>query len=77
MWTVLTIIAGGVLRVRTAHSAAKIPAARGFVRNSFYSGLRATEFFFHTMGYAAVCPLSVDQVPIRSCIVRVWDGWVA
>ncbi|XP_074366508.1 DNA-directed RNA polymerase III subunit 1 [Apium graveolens] len=28
----------------------KIPAAKGFVGNSFYSGLRATEFFFHTMG---------------------------
>jgi DNA-directed RNA polymerase III subunit RPC1 len=25
------------------------PAARGFVANSFYSGLRPTEFFFHTM----------------------------
>jgi len=28
----------------------KIPAAKGFVENSFYSGLTATEFFFHTMG---------------------------
>ena len=28
----------------------KIPAAKGFVQNSFYSGLTATEFFFHTMG---------------------------
>lgn len=26
------------------------PAAKGFVANSFYSGLTATEFFFHTMG---------------------------
>ena len=25
------------------------PAARGFVNNSFFSGLSATEFFFHTM----------------------------
>ena len=24
--------------------------AKGFVANSFYSGLMATEFFFHTMG---------------------------
>ena len=23
---------------------------RGFVANSFFSGLQATEFFFHTMG---------------------------
>ncbi|XP_057978200.1 DNA-directed RNA polymerase III subunit 1 [Malania oleifera] len=28
----------------------KMPAAKGFVANSFYSGLSATEFFFHTMG---------------------------
>lgn len=26
------------------------PSAKGFVANSFYSGLTATEFFFHTMG---------------------------
>lgn len=29
---------------------AEIPAARGFVENSFYTGLTPTEFFFHTMG---------------------------
>ena len=29
---------------------AKHPAAKGFVANSFYSGLSAPEFFFHTMG---------------------------
>ncbi|XP_028071827.1 DNA-directed RNA polymerase III subunit 1 isoform X2 [Camellia sinensis] len=28
----------------------KAPDAKGFVANSFYSGLTATEFFFHTMG---------------------------
>jgi len=28
----------------------KEPAAKGFVENSFYSGLTATEFFFHTIG---------------------------
>ena len=27
-----------------------IPDAKGFVANSFYSGLTPTEFFFHTMG---------------------------
>merc|ERR1711988_384798 len=27
-----------------------LPAAKGFVRNSFFSGLSATEFFMHTMG---------------------------
>ncbi|KAL3647246.1 DNA-directed RNA polymerase III subunit 1 [Castilleja foliolosa] len=29
---------------------AKDPDAKGFVQNSFYTGLSATEFFFHTMG---------------------------
>lgn len=29
---------------------ALFPAAKGFVGNSFFSGLTATEFFFHTMG---------------------------
>ena len=28
----------------------RLPAAKGFVLNSFYSGLTPTEFFFHTMG---------------------------
>eukprot|EP00897_Mesotaenium_endlicherianum_P003119 jgi/Mesen1/2835/ME000174S02093 len=28
----------------------KAPQAKGFVANSFYSGLTPTEFFFHTMG---------------------------
>ena len=28
----------------------KYPAAKGFVQNSFFTGLSATEFFFHTMG---------------------------
>ena len=32
-----------------AHTA-KTPAAKGFVRNSFYTGMTPTEFFFHTMG---------------------------
>lgn len=28
----------------------RAPAAKGFVANSFYTGLHPTEFFFHTMG---------------------------
>ena len=28
----------------------KTPEAKGFVASSFYTGLSATEFFFHTMG---------------------------
>jgi DNA-directed RNA polymerase III subunit RPC1 len=29
---------------------AREPAAKGFVQNSFFSGMTCTEFFFHTMG---------------------------
>ena len=29
--------------------AAKVPAAKGFVSNSFFTGLTPTEFMFHTM----------------------------
>ncbi|XP_077239616.1 DNA-directed RNA polymerase III subunit 1-like isoform X2 [Tasmannia lanceolata] len=32
------------------HRNSKTPAAKGFVANSFYSGLTPTEFLFHTMG---------------------------
>ena len=32
------------------HVGSLLPDAKGFVGNSFYSGLTATEFFFHTMG---------------------------
>lgn len=28
----------------------RTPQAKGFVENSFYTGLTPTEFFFHTMG---------------------------
>lgn len=31
------------------HISRQLPAAKGFVANSFYSGLTPTEFFFHTM----------------------------
>jgi len=32
------------------HKFSREPEAKGFVENSFYTGLTATEFFFHTMG---------------------------
>jgi len=32
------------------HKKDRSPAAKGFVENSFFSGLTASEFFFHTMG---------------------------
>ena len=31
-------------------SHSKYPSSKGFVSNSFYSGLSPTEFFFHTVG---------------------------
>ena len=33
----------------TVVNIARAPAAKGFVSNSFFSGLTPTEFFFHTM----------------------------
>ena len=33
----------------------KSPSAKGFVENSFYSGLTTTEFFFHTMAGRGIC----------------------
>jgi DNA-directed RNA polymerase III subunit RPC1 len=35
--------------ITTLYFLAKTPAARGFVRNSFYSGLTPTEFLFHAI----------------------------
>lgn len=35
---------------RVFYCLAKTPEAKGFVENSFYTGLTPTEFFFHTMG---------------------------
>lgn len=45
-------IAYGFLERTLPHFArhSKTPEARGFVKNSFFTGLEATEFFFHTMG---------------------------
>lgn len=58
----------------------QLPAAKGFVADSFYSGLTPTEFFFHTMagreglvdtavktaetGYMQVMPLSPQSTPV-------------
>ncbi|KAJ0015651.1 hypothetical protein NQD34_013941 [Periophthalmus magnuspinnatus] len=36
-------------RLRPQADITHLPAAKGFVANSFYSGLTPTEFFFHTM----------------------------
>ena len=33
----------------------RTPEGKGFVANSFYSGLSPTEFFFHTMAGCALC----------------------
>jgi hypothetical protein len=45
------LVTGALLRTTllTYCILAKIPPAKGFVRNSFYSGLTPTEFFFHAV----------------------------
>ncbi len=49
---------------------------RGFVANSFFSGLQATEFFFHTMGGRQGL---VDTVRVCVCVCEFWGlcagGW--
>ena len=52
---------------------AKAPAAKGFVKNSFYSGLVPTEFFFHTMGGREG---SLVQLPIIILSIYVCVGLV-
>lgn len=47
--------------------AAKSPAAKGFVRNSFYSGLTPTEFFFHTM--------AGREGTVFLVLFRRWRSW--
>jgi len=37
------------IKILTINDLARAPAAKGFVSNSFFSGLTPTEFFFHTM----------------------------
>jgi len=50
----------------------KIPAAKGFVENSFYSGLTPTEFFFHTMVSFSRHFLS----PGDNGEIRILDLWI-
>lgn len=42
---------------------------KGFVANSFYSGLSATEFFFHTMGGREGL---VDTAVCTSCLIPLF-----
>ena len=44
----------------------KTPSAKGFVKNSFFSGLTPTEFFFHTMGGRE--GLVDTAVKVRLCV---------
>lgn len=48
--------------------------AKGFVANSFYSGLSATEFFFHTMGgREGLVDTAVRELDITYCVYS-WDN---
>ena len=37
-------------KIIIVYCAAKSPGAKGFVENSFFTGLNPAEFFFHTVG---------------------------
>jgi len=53
------------------HFTAKSPAAKGFVKNSFYSGLTPTEFFFHTMaGREGIIIRALDSKTRTTTITR-------
>lgn len=58
---------------------AKDPAARGFVENSFYSGLTPTEFFFHTMagreGLVDTAVKTAETGYMQRRLVKVSSGW--
>ena len=41
----------------------RTPEGKGFVANSFYSGLSPTEFFFHTMAGCALPRLTITALP--------------
>ena len=45
----MPIISSYMCQMQLISFSAKDPEARGFVENSFYTGLTPTEFFFHTM----------------------------
>lgn len=58
---------------------AKDPAARGFVENSFYSGLTPTEFFFHTMagreGLVDTAVKTAETGYMQRRLVKVSTEW--
>lgn len=56
----------------------QLPAAKGFVANSFYSGLTPTEFFFHTMaGREGLVDTAVKTAETGYMQVKsVVSGWL-
>lgn len=48
-YEVSRIMSGSFLVPNRSAFVFQLPAAKGFVADSFYSGLTPTEFFFHTM----------------------------
>ncbi len=55
---------------------AKFPAAKGFVQNSFYSALKPTECFFHTMagreGLVDTAVKTAETGYMQRRLVKVW-----
>ena len=64
--------------------AAKSPGAKGFVENSFFTGLNPAEFFFHTVGGREgelvvcvwVCGMCVRVWYVCVCVVCVYVWYV-
>lgn len=56
----------------------QLPAAKGFVANSFYSGLTPTEFFFHTMaGREGLVDTAVKTAETGYMqVMSVVSGWL-
>ena len=57
------------------------PASKGFVANSFFSGLNATEFFFHTMGgreglVDTAVKVAMNVLCLYACMHDYMDGLV-
>ena len=52
----------------------KTPAGKGFVANSFYSGLTPTEFFFHTMAGREGLVDTAVKTAETGYMSRRWDA---
>ena len=71
---VLSTVLYSIFKNKSCSLPAKIPAAKGFVKNSFYTGLTPSEFFFHTMGGREGKTLFNDiSLPFVLCHIHIRD----